>query len=281
MASTEQTVLSGKISVIIPTRDRCRLVTKAIAGIAKQSFAGIEIMVVDDDSRDDTIGLIRRNFPHVSLIKLEGKGPGAARNAGVKASSGEIIMFLDSDDQWLPDHARKLYDTLLRGFEVAYGTTLNQDLISGGKFLLPDQGKGTEGDCFNQLTKWCFTVPSSFGLTRKAFLQSGGFAEHEDAIPGEDWDFFLRLAAHYKFGFAGATPISLRQLHPGSICANTDSQAIIIMLKRIQATATRLKGHDQQLTHRFKTMEQFIIKKGKQWESIQAWHMAMKKANLL
>jgi glycosyltransferase involved in cell wall biosynthesis len=257
------------------------MVLQAIASVKQQTFPGIETIVIDDGSTDSTYEAIQRKFSTVRIIRLDGKGPGAARNAGVFAASGEILMFLDSDDLWLPEHAQELLSLLQKGFEVAYGTTLTNDLINGGDFLIPDAGKGVQGDCFNDIIQWCFTVPSSVAISKTAFAATGGFLQETDLRLGEDWEFFLRLAAHYPFGFSGSRPITIRKLHHGSLCRITDSSSILLMLERLQETVTRLNKFDQKTSDRFVKIKQFTDKKDTQWTTIQEWYSAMKKEKIL
>ena len=78
------------------------MVLQAIQSILDQRLPGLEIIVVDDGSTDNTFSEVDNRYPEVILIRLDGIGPGQARNVGVNASGREIIMFLDSDDLWLP-----------------------------------------------------------------------------------------------------------------------------------------------------------------------------------
>ena len=134
------------------------MVLEAIESIKRQHYSDLEIIVVDDGSTDNTRAEIKSIFPEIRQVKLAGVGPGPARNAGVAASSGGILMFLDSDDIWLENHIRQLTDTISRGFQVAYGTTKTMDEIGGEDFLIPDINDWIEGDCFEALLRWCFLV---------------------------------------------------------------------------------------------------------------------------
>ncbi len=277
----EKTKDSISVSVVIPTRNRSEMVCQAILSVEKQIFPEIEIIVVDDGSVDNTCEVIKTQFSRVQVIRLDGKGPGAARNAGVDAASGEIIMFLDSDDLWLPDHARKLYATLNRGFEVAYGTTLTWDIVNGGEFLIPDNGLGEEGNCLDNIIRWCFTVPSSIAMSRKAFYEVNGFVDNRSFKLGEDWEFFIRLAAEYPFGFSGVKPITMRCLHQGSLCRMTSKSMILQMLKMLQNTIADLNQLDYRTVKKFTAIEEFTKAEGELWTTVQEWYSAMKREKLI
>ena len=90
------------MSVIIPAYNAEHFLSKAIESALAQTHRPLEIIVVDDGSADRTIE-IAKTFP-VTLIQQPNGGPASARNAGVLASSGEWLAFLDHDDTW---HANK------------------------------------------------------------------------------------------------------------------------------------------------------------------------------
>ena len=248
------------------------MVLQAIQSILDQHLPGLEIIVVDDGSTDNTFSEVKNRYPEVMLIRLDGIGPGQARNAGVNASGREIIMFLDSDDLWLDGHVARLMDVLNRGFEVAYGTTSTIDEINAGQFLIPDNGAGPQGDCFKEMLRWCFMVPSTMAVSRKAFQGVGGFGDEQY---GEDWTFFTRLAARYPFGFAGPQPITLRRLHPGSFCFLADQQKpLAIIHQMLTVLENEPKATDTDM-RRFVMMKEWTSRNAGRWSTIQEWYQSM------
>src|SRR5688500_8141574 len=94
-------VSSPLVSVVIPTRDRMHLLAQAITS-AKAAGTDVEIIVVDDHSKDDTARLCHED-ELVRYVPLEeARGAAAARNAGIQAARGRYIAFLDDDDLRLP-----------------------------------------------------------------------------------------------------------------------------------------------------------------------------------
>lgn len=85
------------VSVVIPVFNGERFLAEAIKSALDQSYQPLELIVVDDGSRD-TSAAIARGLPGVRVIEQEHAGPGAARNRGIAASSGELLAFLDADD---------------------------------------------------------------------------------------------------------------------------------------------------------------------------------------
>lgn len=267
-----------KVSCIIPTRDRCQMLMQALASVEGQRHSDLEIIVVDDGSADGTAAVVCERFPRVRLVRLSGVGPGPARNAGVAASRGDVVMFLDSDDIWLEGHVDTLLQTMERGYDVAYGTTRTMDRMGGGEFLIPDNGEGQEGDCFAALLSWCFLVPSAVALRRFAFDRSGGFIAGD---MGEDWAFFLRLAEHFHFGFAGPGPVTLRCLHAGSLSSTGNCAAMARAVRRVGRVLQDTARAEPAALTRFSELENWIIEKGTTWTTVQDWYTAMKKAKMI
>ncbi|MDR9502315.1 MAG: glycosyltransferase family 2 protein [Desulfurivibrionaceae bacterium] len=94
-------------SVIIPTHNGSRFLECAVRSVLSQTFADFEVIIVDDGSTDSTSQIIERLVGQaagkVHALHQENKGPGAARNRGVQVCSGRYLLFLDDDDELLPD----------------------------------------------------------------------------------------------------------------------------------------------------------------------------------
>ncbi|NIO08830.1 MAG: glycosyltransferase, partial [Deltaproteobacteria bacterium] len=89
-------------SVIIPTYNRWPMIGEAIESVLCQSFKYFELIVVDDGSTDETVEEILKFGSRVILLTQPRRGVAAARNFGVRRSSGRYLSFLDSDDLWKP-----------------------------------------------------------------------------------------------------------------------------------------------------------------------------------
>lgn len=111
VAAAEEYIVRRSVSAIVPTYNRSRLLTRAIRSIIGQTYPPAEIVVVDDGSSDDTQSTIRAYAGEIPLvyIRLErNAGGAAARNTGIMQAKGDYVAFLDSDDEWQPDHLRIL-----------------------------------------------------------------------------------------------------------------------------------------------------------------------------
>lgn len=96
------------VSIVIPTRNRARLLGQALRSARGQTSGDCEIIVVDDASDDDTPALLSRDFPEVRVIRHAAPhGPAGARNAGVAAARGDWVFFWDDDDLRIPAILRR------------------------------------------------------------------------------------------------------------------------------------------------------------------------------
>lgn len=104
------------ISVIIPTFNRADLIKRSVDSVINQTYSNWELIIVDDRSTDDTRNVIAPYLKSEHNIKYfenrRAKGPAGARNCGIEASSGEYLAFLDSDDEWTPNHLKECLEAL-------------------------------------------------------------------------------------------------------------------------------------------------------------------------
>ncbi|MFP5112860.1 glycosyltransferase family 2 protein [Bacillaceae bacterium C204] len=94
------------VSIITPTYNASKFITETIQSVKTQTFQNWEMIIVDDCSFDDTVGIVKREMeldPRIKLIELQKNGgPAYARNIGITTAKGTYLAFLDSDDLWVP-----------------------------------------------------------------------------------------------------------------------------------------------------------------------------------
>lgn len=98
--------MSVKISIIIPAYNVAPFIGETLESVFAQTYQDFEVIVINDGS-PDTEELERVLHPYlgrISYIKQENRGASVARNAGLRAASGELVAFLDADDVWLPSY---------------------------------------------------------------------------------------------------------------------------------------------------------------------------------
>lgn len=111
-----------KVSVVIPTRDRARLILETLDSVWQQTYRPIEVIVVDDGSTDDTRQVVERwQEAHcdgqfrMTCVHQERRSAPAARNCGHSLACGDFLQFFDSDDIMFPEKLAKQVDVLAHG----------------------------------------------------------------------------------------------------------------------------------------------------------------------
>ncbi|MDQ3280140.1 MAG: glycosyltransferase [Acidobacteriota bacterium] len=194
-------------SIIIPTHDRPELLQRAVAS-ARQAGSNIEIVVVDDGSRDET-SAVCASFEAIVYVRLEeARGVGYARKAGIAASSGKYISFLDDDDARLPGSIDRQVALLEASPDAAlvYGQIYHatQNLAVGPQRLFPRACP--TGDVFWPLIGSNF-IPSCSVVVRRSAIDAAGGIFHE-VTPADDWDLWLRIAERHPVA-ALAEPVAI------------------------------------------------------------------------
>lgn len=115
--------MTGLVSVIIPVRDGARYLGEAVQSALDQRDADVEVLVVDDGSTDESAAVAASFGTAVQVLRQDALGVGPARNAGVAASSGAFLTFLDADDRFTPTRTASQLAVLAAdpNLEVAYG----------------------------------------------------------------------------------------------------------------------------------------------------------------
>lgn len=194
---------SASVSVIIPAYNSGKTILRALHSVFNQSLIPIEVIVVDDGSSDNTAALVRENYPDAKLILQKNAGAAAARNAGAKASSGEFIAFLDSDDFW---HKQKLeFQSSIFKDHTDIGMCSTTCMFFTEQSLLDNRSNLDQPITeilydripFSQVFRYPYLGTPSVMLRKTMFEQIGGFNENLETA--EDVDLWIRSA--YQSGY--------------------------------------------------------------------------------
>src|SRR4051812_32070906 len=98
------------VTVVIPTYNQARYLPSAIETALAQSEPPVEVVVVDDGSTDDTAAVLEGFAGQVTAIRTANAGVAAARNTGAREAKGDLLAFLDSDDEWREDKLARQVD---------------------------------------------------------------------------------------------------------------------------------------------------------------------------
>ena len=214
----------AKVSVIIPTHNRARFLGAAISSVLNQTYADFELVVVDDGSRDETVEVVGKfHDDRLRLIRHpEPRGGAAARNTGIRNSTGPYVAFLDDDDEWYPNKLELQVDLMDRSpptTGVVYGG-FEQFESQTGRIVerrMPSQ----RGNLWEALLKANPVSGTSLVMVRRPCLEAvGGFDEELTSF--QDFDLWLRLAANCEFDFVPQVLYKYR-LHNVQIWTNLDA----------------------------------------------------------
>jgi len=180
------------ISVIVPTRDRPRALTHCLASLAAQTVIDrLEVIVVDDGSLGAAkIASIAASSGRTRLIRRDGGGPAAARNAGAREARGSFLCFTDDDCAPLADWAERLAGALEDGADAAAGVTLSGGgALADASELIAHAPAGLSSEGGGDLP---FAPTNNIACARNVF-QAIQFDESFPGPAGEDRDWCARL----------------------------------------------------------------------------------------
>src|ERR1700722_4833051 len=173
----------AKVSTIVAVYNGANTVDRALRSIFAQTFADNEVIVVDDGSTDDTASVLARFGDRIRVITQPNRGLSSARNAGVRASSGEYIAFLDDDDEWMPEKLARCVPVLDADPDCAlvYTFALKVDVQGqqmGSQSAIDGRPEGAESPTMRELLARPWNVvPSQLVVRRDIFDRCGGFHE--------------------------------------------------------------------------------------------------------
>jgi glycosyltransferase involved in cell wall biosynthesis len=179
-----------QVSVVLATFNRASLLDAAIESVVAQCFTDWELIVVDDGSLDDTFPIVDRHLQrnaNIRYMRHRNRKAPLSRNAGIQASFGRYVTFLDSDDRYLPQHLGSRFELLESRPDV--------DLLTGGFVCLGDPWVRDRHDQEKLVhVRECILCGTLFGR-RELFLEIGGFKAIEYA---EDTDLWERAGKRHN-----------------------------------------------------------------------------------
>lgn len=204
-------------SVVITTCDRRDHLARAIGSVLRQTRLPTEIVVLDDRSEYDVpamiAGLGEAPVPISVLVQPVRSGAPAARNAGAAASRGDVLMFLDDDDQWAPPKIARQMDVLEASPEVGWVYTGMQSVSLVNGSVIHRSRDHVSGDIWPEILFRNFVGPTSaVAIRRAAFDAVGGF---DPAFPAlQDYELWVRLAQSFPVAYDGAHGLLFSAEHP-------------------------------------------------------------------
>jgi glycosyltransferase involved in cell wall biosynthesis len=228
-----------RVSVIIPAWNRASTIARAVGSALAQSIAPLEVLVVDDGSTDGTAAeaaALAARDPRVRYLPGDAnRGGAAARNRGMDAARGEFLAFLDSDDEWRPEHLERSLDVLERRRECAlvFGPFEVQD----GRRCHLQACPPLEGDVLEYLFLEGGGLRTSTFVGRAEALRTVRF--DEALRKHQDWDFALNLRRRFPVATDTEATAVLHVSAADRLSARPDPEASLQFFRKNRPHASR------------------------------------------
>lgn len=238
-----------KISVIVPVYNVEKYVVKCLNSVYIQTYHDFEVVIVDDGSTDNSLDIVRKyqksHKSNTLLISQENGGLGAARNTGVLNSTGEYLLFLDSDDTIEPNALQTLYDLAIK--KDADMAIFDMSLVTeDGQQLKIGSGYKEKRDDFtlNEAPDLLVQTPSA---CNKMFRKSL-FSDNEITFPSRVWYEDLHTIPKL-FAYANKVtyikmPLYNYLLRGGSIMHNSNIGRVAEIIDAVDDVMCYYQEHD-------------------------------------
>jgi glycosyltransferase involved in cell wall biosynthesis len=216
----------ARVAVVIPCYKQAHFLGDAIESTLNQTIPASEVVVIDDGSPDDVAGVVAR-YPGVRYIRQRNQGLSAARNTGIRNTSSEFLIFLDSDDRLLPHAIERGIAQHTRHPGCGFVAGRMYVIAADGSLLRPWQPFPETDDYFAQLlVNHCGIYPLAVMYRRDAIEAVGGGFD-TSLRSAEDWDMDIRLARRFPFHLYDE-PIAEYRKHGSNMTGNA-----AVMMKSI------------------------------------------------
>ena len=180
------------VSVVIPAYNPGIYLRPTIESVIAQTFTDWDLVVVDDGSSED-LSYAEKMDSRVRVLKQRNRGLSLARNAGIMATQGELIAFLDADDIWMPSKLAAQVDVMNADAQIGLCHT-HFNVVDETLQKIAD-GYGQRITNYRELLKGCGVFASSVMVRRACVLEAGLF---DPLIPfTQDYDLWLTIACFY------------------------------------------------------------------------------------
>jgi glycosyltransferase involved in cell wall biosynthesis len=205
-AAGDRTTLDDAfISVIVPAYNSAHFISRTLRSVLAQSHRALEVIVVDDGSRDETQAIVEamiKEDPRLTLVRTHNRGVSSARNIAMALSKGEFIAPIDADDIWHPEKlARQLTKMRAGGPNLGLVYCWSRGIDENDRVILPAWNNiGVRGRVLKDLIVRGVVGNGSTPLIRRRYMEAVGGYDESMAL-NEDWKLYTELAAVCEFDF--------------------------------------------------------------------------------
>jgi glycosyltransferase involved in cell wall biosynthesis len=211
--------MAERVSVVIPCYNQAHFLAEAIESALAQAYRPLEIIVVDDGATDNTAE-VASTYAGVRLVRQANQGLAAARNAGLRASRGELVVFLDADDRLLPAAVETGAAALSARPDAAFAVGRHGRISVDGVPLPSPRRPRVERDHYASLVRRCWiAMPATVMYRRRVLVAVGGFDPR--LRYAEDYDLYLRITRRFPIVDHYAEVAEYRQ-HAGTLSRNAE-----------------------------------------------------------
>src|SRR5712692_9104530 len=202
-----------QVSAIIAVYNGAATVAQAIDSVLAQSFGDLDVIVVNDGSTDGTPGVLRNYGDRIRVVDQPNCGVAAARNAGVRASRGEYIAFLDSDDAWAPTKIARAVAALEEAPSCVLAFS-NLTIVDSAGHRLSEAMVGAErahAPTLDEMLERLWPImPTAIVVRREALDAVGGFCEEFRSCGHYD-DVWFCLLVRERYGIEADALVAARK----------------------------------------------------------------------
>jgi len=201
------------VSVVVATDRGGPHLAEALASVRAQTYPHVQTVLVDDGSADpEGLRRITDEFPEVVVHRQENAGVSVARNAGVRRTDGELLVFLDDDDRWHPERLARQVAALEDRPDAVLAYCGMRTIDPRGRELVPADQRQVR-DVHEVLRRETGIILPNVMVRRSTFLRVGGF--HPAFRRAQDLDLVLKVALEGPFVFVPGTLVDYRH-HEGN-----------------------------------------------------------------
>jgi len=198
-----------EVSVITAVYNRELYIERAVKSLLEQTLTSWELIAVDDGSSDNSFSILKefqKKHKKITIISQKHRKTAISKNTGIEFSRGKYISFLDSDDEYLPEHLAIRYNYMLNNPTI--------DLLHGGIKIVGDAFVIDKNDHGNLIPLYKCIIGGTFFGKRKVFETLGGFV---DIKYSEDSEFIERANKIFKVEKVDYPTYIYHRDNPGSI----------------------------------------------------------------
>lgn len=254
-----RTSVGRGVSVVIPTYNLAPFLPGAVASVREQGWPDVEIIIVDDGSTDDTPEVLERLARErgVRWFRQENAGASSARNRGILEARKEWVAFLDADDFWLAGKLAVQFEALERNPSARFSFAEQRLRFEDGSEV-DQNSRITDTPLLPQLLVGnLFATPTAI-VRRDCFDEVGLF--DTSLRTGEDWDMWMRLAAHYEAARVARPLVTVRAASYMKFPVEVMENCTLLVLERLFACKHVARAWPDVMRKR---------------EAVYAWHYAV------